>query len=158
MVEFRRATLEDVEVLAKLRVEMLFETKHSETDLRTLLYGNTVHYLCEAMADGSYLAWVAEEDGQIVAMGGLTFYRLPPNDWCPNGHTAYLSAMYTKPAHRKNGIAKQLLKLLMKEAKDRGCERILLHATAMGRPLYETAGIWDSTDSMAYYPYMQNHG
>ena len=148
MIEYRRAAPEDVGVLAELRVE----GKHAEESLRTLLHQNTVHYLREAMVDKSYLAWVAENDGLIVAMGGLTFYRLPPNDWCPNGHTAYLSAMYTKPGHRKNGIAKQLLGLLMQEAKGRGCERILLHATTMGRPLYENAGFRNSADSMAYYP------
>ena len=157
MIEFRRAALEDVDVLAELRMEMLFEGRQAEEGLCTLLHRNTVQYLCEAMADGSYLAWVAEEDGQIVAMGGITFYRLPPNDWCPNGHSAYLSAMYTKPAYRKKGIAKRLLEMLMQEANDRGCERVLLHATTMGRSLYESAGFQNPTDSMAYYPDILNH-
>ncbi|MBB2182088.1 GNAT family N-acetyltransferase [Lachnospiraceae bacterium MD1] len=48
--------------------------------------------------------------------------------------------MYTRPEHRRKGIAYQVLDRLVQEAKSRNIVKISLEASPMGRPLYEKYG------------------
>ena len=48
--------------------------------------------------------------------------------------------VYTEPAHRRRGVARALLDVLHDWALARGLGAIGLHASAAGRPLYETLG------------------
>jgi hypothetical protein len=40
---------------------------------------------------------------------------------------------------------------MIDEAKAKGCTKVLLNATKMGRPLYEKFGFCDIDDEMVYY-------
>ena len=48
--------------------------------------------------------------------------------------------MYTRPEHRRKGIAYKTLDMLVRASKDRGITVISLEATDMGRGLYEKYG------------------
>ena len=152
-MEFRKAVLSDVEALSRLRADMIREEEGYSEAFLSMIYSNTQQYIENGMADRSYTAWVAEENGNIAAMGGVTFYTLPPNDWCPIGKTAYIGIVYTLPAFRRQGIATRLLSLLIEEAKENLCQRILLNASDMGRPLYVKFGFAGSPTAMAMYPF-----
>jgi GNAT superfamily N-acetyltransferase len=58
--------------------------------------------------------------------------------------------MYTSPAYRSQGIASGLLALSVEEAKINACDYVSLHATNMGRPVYEKFGFTDAKDEMIY--------
>lgn len=152
-MEFRKATPSDVEALSRLRADMIREEDDYSEAFLGMIYSNTKHYIENGMADKSYSAWVADDNGNIAAMGGVTFYTLPPNDWCPTGKTAYIGNVYTLPAFRRQGIASRLFALLIEEAKNNLCQRILLNASDMGRPLYEKFGFAGSPTAMAMYPF-----
>lgn len=152
MLAYRKATLSDVRDLAELRVAMLCDGTDQTDGFRQTLRNNTERYITMGLSGGSYVTWVAEDGGLIIAMVGVTFFSLPPNDWCPDGKTAYIGNMYTLPEYRWRGIATRLLELIVGEATKGGCERILLHTTEMGRPIYEKFGFSDSESAMAYYP------
>ena len=152
-MEFRKATLYDLDALIQLRTGMLREEEDYPEAFLDLLTKNTMQYIKTGMTDHSYCAWVAEKDGAIIAMGGTTFFTLPPNDWCPNGKTAYIGSVYTLPAFRKHGIATRLMTLLIEEAKELQCQRILLNASDMGKPMYEKLGFVDFPAAMALYPF-----
>lgn len=153
MIEYRKASFDDIHLLAELRVAMLCEETEYSEDFRKVLRDNTMEYIHHGLGSNDYLSWVAVQEGVIIAMGGINFFALPPNDWCPSGKTAYLGNMYTLPAFRRQGIAAHLLALLIDEAKDRQCERILLNTTDMGRPLYKKLGFADSPTAMALFPF-----
>lgn len=153
MINYRRAMINDIGTLTAMRIDMLCEDTEYSEDFIMKLRGNTIKYMEEGFADNSYIAWVAEISGSIVAMGGLTIFALPPNDWCINGKSAYLGNMYTLPEYRKKGIASKLLHTIVEEAKSADIERILLHATDMGRSLYVNYGFEASDTAMAYYTY-----
>ena len=115
---YRKADSDDVETLAELRVDMLCENKEFGSRLKAELFQNTKHYMENSFKDGSFIAWIAiTTRNKIIATSGLTFYTLPPNDWCPNGKTAYISNLYTLPEFRKKGIATHLFALNIEEAK-----------------------------------------
>ncbi|MCX7773607.1 MAG: GNAT family N-acetyltransferase, partial [Clostridia bacterium] len=56
--------------------------------------------------------------------------------------------MYTVPTHRGKGVATEIFRRTVEEAKASGCGRISLNATEMGRPLYEKFGFEPSHDEM----------
>ena len=151
-MEYRKADFQDIDILTQMRIEMLCENTDHSVPLKTLIRKNTKEYIAAGMIDNSFVLWIAVLDARIVAMGGVNFFSLPPNDWCPNGKTAYIGNMYTVPAFRKQGIASRLLSIVVDEAISRGCERVLLNTTDMGKPLYERFGFETSPTAMALYP------
>lgn len=152
-LEYRKATIDDIEALTRIRATMLCDGTDCDDRFRAELCDNTKAYIAGGFGDKSFAAWVAAHDGEIVAMGWLSYYFLPPTRWCPGGKTAYLSGMYTLPAYRGKGAATRLLSLLIEEGKGNGCERVLLDSTDMGRPLYEKYGFETSDTAMMYFPF-----
>jgi GNAT superfamily N-acetyltransferase len=152
MYEYRKATLGDVEALARTRVRFLCDGRDDSPHLRKKLLENNAEFFLSAMSDDSFIAWVAVLNGEIIATSGLTIYNIPPNRVCPTGKVAYLSNMFTIGEYRRRGIGSKLLELIMDEARSRGCERVILNATSMGRGLYDKFGFEHSADSMWYYP------
>jgi ribosomal protein S18 acetylase RimI-like enzyme len=152
-MEYRKAELSDIEALSQMRLAMLREEGDFSEAFKAQLLENTKTYIENGIKDDSFVTWIAEEDGELAAMGGVCFFTLPPNDWCPGGKSAYIGNMYTAPAFRKRGIASRLLELVLDEAKSRGCERIWLHTTGAGKRLYEKYSFETLDTAMGLYPY-----
>ena len=53
---------------------------------------------------------------------------------------AGLLGMFTEPAWRGKGIARRIVQAAMRWSRERGYPRITLHASKMGRPVYEKLG------------------
>ena len=153
MLTYRKATPGDAEILARTRITFLSEIgaqQESATDM-AYLHGQNLRYFAEALGDGSFAAFLAYEGDELVATSGVSFFKLPPNRPCPDGKVAYISNMYTAPHYRGRGIATHLFELTVEEAAVRGHTKLLLNATAMGRPIYEKFGFKDAGSDMVYY-------
>jgi len=154
---YKKADFDDIAILAELRVAMLCENKeyaNMPDRLKAELHDGIKQYIENGFKDGSFIAWVAiDTHSKILAASGLTLYALTPDFWCPNGKTAYIGNLYTLPEFRQKGIAKHLFALNIEEAKKNDCQRILLDATDMGKPIYEKYGFEKSDTAMAYYPF-----
>ena len=61
--------------------------------------------------------------------------------------------MYTRPEHRRKGIAYKTLDILVRASKDRGITVISLEATDMGRGLYEKYGFEKMSHEMELLNY-----
>lgn len=61
---------------------------------------------------------------------------------------AYITNMYTKNEHRGKGIASDLLKIVVDEAKSQGYKTVRLHASKQGRSIYRRFGFSDLEDFM----------
>jgi len=48
--------------------------------------------------------------------------------------------VYTEPESRKLGLARRLMEALIDWSREAGIERIALHASPYGRPLYDSLG------------------
>ena len=152
MIEYRRAELNDMDELLRVRINFLYDAKNiSAHDEEAAIRKANEEFLKEVLIDGSFMQWLAVEEGKIVATSSVSFYRLPPNRGLPTGKAAYIGNMYTYPEYRKKGIASKLLSLAVEEAKNYGCNKVLLNATDMGRPIYEKFGFTDSKDDMVYW-------
>jgi GNAT superfamily N-acetyltransferase len=54
--------------------------------------------------------------------------------------SAFVNAVYVKPAHRRRGIARRLMEMVLAWARERGCVRVRLRSSDQGQALYEAIG------------------
>ena len=89
---------------------------------------------------GSTRVWVVEDAGQIAASGALKF-----TDWLPRPDglrrgLVYVHSVYTEPDYRRQGLARRILTAMIDYCRDNGWPRLTLHASELGRGLYEELG------------------
>ncbi len=153
MMEYRRATAEDLDELVEMRMAMRAEREDSDCKISLEDFrARTAEYFRAHIPDGSFIAWVAIDIGAIVATGGLCMHHVPPTYANPSGKVAYLVNMYTAPKHRGQGIASKLLEYLVEEARQSGCDRVALNTSKAGRRVYEKYGFTDVPGEMEFFP------
>ena len=76
----------------------------------------------------------------MVATSGVSIVEKPPWHGCPTGRIGLVSGMYTDPAWRRQGIARDLLLRCLEEARAQGCGAAQITASNAGVPLYQSAG------------------
>lgn len=151
-IQWRKAGAEELEELVSLRLTVLRAANRLPDDAALPeVAAATRAYYAQAIPSGACILYLAEEDGVLCGMGGVSFYRVMPTCDTPTGEKAYIMSMYTAPAWRRRGIARHTLELLIDEARRRGVSAISLEATDMGRPLYAQAGFL-AADHEMYLP------
>lgn len=137
MVKYRKANLEDLDELIRLRIRFMKEAMNIDSDQNDQIMEKALRdYFSVTMLDNSFIAWLAVEDEKIIGTSGLCFYTLPPSYKNIFGQVAYIMNIYTEPFNRCRGIASTLFEKTVSEAKAMGYKKICLHATTMGLPLY----------------------
>jgi GNAT superfamily N-acetyltransferase len=151
-MEYRRATLNDIDALVKNRIDMRIEREEKQCPMSLVEFGErTRQYFMRHLPDDSFIAWLAIEDIGVIATSGMCIYHVPPTYGNPSGNVAYLVNMYTIPEYRGQGIATELLERLIGEAREKGCTRVTLNASKAGRPIYEEYGFTDVAGEMEYF-------
>ncbi len=140
-MEFRVATLNDLDLLTTSRIEVLRAANKldASTDMANV-EKESYNYYKKALEDNTHFALLVMEDDKFIGAGGVSFYSVMPTYHNPSGKKAYIMNMYTSPDYRRQGIAYKTLDMLVKVSKERGINQISLEATEMGRPLYEKYG------------------
>ena len=140
-LEYKKATIEDLDLLTKTRVEVLRAANELPEDTDMSEVEKQSHdYYKKALVDGSHIAYLIFDGESFVGAGGDSFFQVMPTYHNPSGKKAYIMNMYTVSEYRRRGVAYQTLDKLVQEAKERGIFAISLEATDMGRPLYEKYG------------------
>lgn len=137
---YRTATTDDIAALACLRWEMEAE-RHPERPAAMSREEYTATYAAAVRADmerGAHRAWLAYADGQPVACVTLIWWAMPPTPAQPHRKRGFVTSVFTRPAYRRQGISRRLMETLLADARAEGIERLVLWASAMGRPLYES--------------------
>lgn len=147
MLEYRRMEDKDLETFMDIRIGQLREEGATEDiDLKPYLKD----YYERHMKDGTFVSWLAVDDGMIVGTSGMSFVEKPPYFSCPSGKIGLLSSMFTAPDHRRMGIAKELLKRVTDDARDYGCGCVQITASDMGVLLYTDFGFKKNGNFMQY--------
>jgi GNAT superfamily N-acetyltransferase len=141
MLNVRRAKLDDLDVLVRLRLELLREVGDLTNDASaaTVAEANR-RYLSEKMPKGDFVAWIAETDSRIVGTSGLVFLQGPPEEGNVSGREAYVMNMYTTPDWRGKGVATALTREVIDFVRGTDATRIWLRTTEDGKHIYEKAG------------------
>ena len=138
MIEYRRADITDLDALVEQRLCFFRDTK---PDMDTESLRESVrNYYAETIPTGECVYWLVSENNRVIGGGGWALRRHAPGYQLRNGISVYVFNMYTEPAYRKQGIAREIMLRLMDDAHQRGISRIDLHATELGRTVYEKLG------------------
>ena len=147
MITYRKLTTEDLDTFISMRIHQLREEGAKE-DID--LVPNLQDYYRRHMADGTFVSWLALDGDRIVGTSGMSFVEKPPYFGCPTGRIGLLSSMFTDPAYRRKGIAKELLSRVVEEARSYGCGTVQITASDMGVLLYTDYGFVKNGNFMQY--------
>ncbi|UCE28721.1 MAG: GNAT family N-acetyltransferase [Candidatus Bathyarchaeota archaeon] len=141
-IHYRRADINDIEVLVDCRVRCLNELyNHLEDDETKILRKALREYFREAIPSNDFVGWLAEYNGRIIATSGMVLWKIPPRyGVVESGKLGYILNFYTIPEARRKGIGTRLLKQLIEEATSLGLRYLHLHASEYGIDLYRKAG------------------
>ncbi len=144
-ITYRKLTRDDLDTFIRMRITQLREEGAKEDiELRPAL----TDYYERHLADGTFVSWLALDGDVIVGTSGMSFVEKPPYFGCPNGKIGLLSSMYTDPAYRRRGIARELLRRVTEEARAFGCGAVQITASDMGVLLYTDFGFQKNPNFM----------
>ena len=146
-IAYRRLVEDDLETFINMRITQLREEGATE---KLNLIPALMDYYHRHMADGTFVSWLAVDGEKIIGTSGMSFVEKPPYFSCPSGIIGLLSSMYTDPDYRRQGIAKELLRRVVEEARDYGCGSVQITASDMGVLLYTDFGFVKNGNFMQY--------
>ncbi len=93
------------------------------------------------LRSGKLVAWVVENHAGIVAGGGCLWLQpFQPRPHRTAMFQPYLLSMYTEPKFRRRGVASLVVQAAIDWCKKNKYERLMLHASDMGRKVYANFG------------------
>ena len=144
---YRKLTENDLETFISMRINQLREEGATdEMDLSPAL----MDYYQRHLAKGTFVSWLAMDGDKIIGTSGMSFVEKPPYFGCPTGRIGLLSSMYTNPDYRRQGIARELLRRIVEEARAYGCGTVQITASDMGVLLYSDFGFVKNKNFMQY--------
>ncbi|CAG0931572.1 amino-acid N-acetyltransferase [Thermoflexales bacterium] len=144
-LDLRLATIDDIPALVSHRRKMFEDMAalkgeqpdRADLDAMDVAYAAILGYEIPA---GSTRVWVIDDAGKIAASGALKF-----TDWLPRPDGSrrglvYVHSVYTERPYRRQGLARRILTAMIADCRANGWPRISLHASELGRGLYEDLG------------------
>ena len=143
----RKATNIDLYELIKIRIAYLKEdygniSPQQIIGLRKQLPEYYINHIEKDM-----IAYIAEENNEIISSVFLVIIEKPSNPSFMSGKIGNILNVYTKPQYRKQGIAGQLLKLVIDESKGMNLAYLELKSTKEGFNLYKELGFIEEQSS-----------
>jgi GNAT superfamily N-acetyltransferase len=161
----RQATSLDSTIIAEHRAAMFVEIGRVATETaRVQLREASEREIRTALSSGEYIGWLAGDgsvtvDGRDECIIGGVGLHLRPTLPRPSldhlsvvtGPTPLVVDVYTRPEWRYRGVARMLMQEVLTWARDKKVDRVSLHASDAGRPLYEQLG-FRATNEMRWSP------
>lgn len=146
-IHYKKLTINELEQFIDIRIKQLREEGAKEDiDIKPALRD----YYNRHLTDGTFVSWLALDGDKIIGTSGMSFVEKPPYFGCPNGIIGLLSSMFTENEYRRQGIAKELLSKVIKEAEEYGCGNVQITASDMGVLLYTDFGFNKNGNFMQY--------
>ena len=146
VIRYRRAGCEDIRLLVELRKTVLIAANGlaEDADLSHMDAACAAYFADEE----KHTTFLALEGEKVVGVGSVDYHTEMPTVANPTGKCAFLMNIYTAPEYRRRGIAAEIVRLLIEDAKERGAGSIMLEATKMGKPLYRKMGFVEAEGYM----------
>lgn len=145
--KIRLATLDDAAIIARHRASMFLDMGAVSSEESEDIFAATEPWTAQLLSRGEYVGWLVEENGDVLAGGGIYLRELSPSPGCLRvGRWGHIANVYTVPTHRRRGIARSLLREMLQWCKDQSIDLVTLAASDEGRPLYESLGFVGTSD------------
>jgi GNAT superfamily N-acetyltransferase len=136
----RAATLDDIPEILRQRRAMYEDMDYTDAEKLAAMQSISAGYLKTAMAEGSFQAWLALSDDQVVGGGAVVISPWPAHPYDLECRRTTILNVYTNPQYRRRGIARQVMQTMIDWCKREGFANVNLHASKDGRHLYESLG------------------
>ncbi len=139
-MEICRAQKSDIKKLISLRLEYLnsdYGKLKSEQEKEIVSQLETYF---KTHIDRDFIAYIANDLERWIAGAFLVISEKPANPNFITGKTGVILNVYTRPEHRKQGIATRLLTELIREAGALNLSYLELSSTREGEPVYRKLG------------------
>ena len=118
MIEYRIAHEGDLRELSRMRWEFRMEVSDRSAIHDTCTFVEACHqFLQRGLAGGTWVYWVAVQDGQILSCMFVQIIEKVPKPNKLADRYGYVANVYTRPQYRCQGIGTQLLKQVRDWAK-----------------------------------------
>lgn len=150
-ITIRITTPDDAATIAGHRSSMFLDLGRFDIEMAATINDELIPIFQRMVSSGEYVGWLAiAEDGTVVAGAGVQLRMLLPRPETAVTREALVVNVYVQPAYRRNGLARRLMVAILDWCRKQGIERVVLHASIMGRPLYESLG-FTATNEMSLY-------
>lgn len=140
-MRIREVTLEDTELLIRLRIDFIRMTGADLTEeLKAALRIRLDNYFRRHIPSGDFIAFLAEDDRHVMAAAFLVIGERPAGVSFVTGVTGTILNVITYPEYRKTGYATLLVESLISKGKELNVTAIDLNATRMGIGVYRNLG------------------
>jgi len=135
------AAIQDLDLLVAYRLEMWREI-HPKLEAEVQESAETTReWIKSRLSEGRLVGFIVrDEHGKVAGSGCVWIRDEQPRLTNPRQQNPYLMSMYTEREFRRKGVAKIIVKEAIDWCRERGYERIVLHASNEGRPLYASFG------------------
>jgi GNAT superfamily N-acetyltransferase len=149
----RQATAQDAGMIAQQRHLMFADGNDTSEAELTEMEGLYEVWVAAKLATGDYQGWFAQsESGEVIAGVGLWLREWPPILYNYTGRQGFVENVFTLPAYRRRGIARQLMKAMLTWVNtSQIVYEIELHPTQSARPLYQSLGFEGNTGLMSQW-------
>jgi GNAT superfamily N-acetyltransferase len=146
-ITIQRATSTDIPDLVRLR-RMMFEAMGFEDAARLAAAdAAAAAYFAKEIPARRFHGWLAvTPTGLAVGSGGVVIDRHPPGPGNLSGKVGYVMNLVTDSRYRRQGIARSIMQSMLNWLAQQGVQWVTLHATEVGRPLYEELGFESSNE------------
>ena len=137
---YRKATINDISQLVKIRLAYLRADYGflSEEQTKEISYSLPIYF--EKHLGKDILIYIAMDGTELISSAFLLITEKPSNPSFITGRTGSILNVYTDPKYRRQGIANNLLKILLEDARQLALDFVELKSTKMGKSLYESIG------------------
>jgi GNAT superfamily N-acetyltransferase len=153
----RLATPADGDAIAEHRARMFDEMGQVRPGTFETLRAKSCERLRDLLKRGEYIGWLAlpAQNPDIIAGGaGVQLREVLPHplsrenqsNGIGEGRHAIILNVFTEPQWRHQGVAMLLLQRIIQWARSERLDRLVLHASEAGRPLYERLGFVDTNE------------
>ena len=147
----RLATPEDADIIGWHRARMFHDMGEIPDHLFEKFRTMSRDRLLEQLTNGEYVGWLAsmkDTADKIIAGAGAQLRNVMPHPLTSpdggraiaQGRHAIIINVFTEPEWRRRGVAALLMQRIIDWSRKEGLDRLVLHASDDGRPLYERLG------------------
>lgn len=140
-ITIREARSSDLAAIVHHRRAMFEDMGYRDVAALDAMEASSRTFFAQSLAEGWYRGWLAQnEAGEVVAGGGILILPWPSNPRDAQILRPMIVNIYTESAYRRRGLARRLMTAMLDWLRQEGYGTVSLHASDLGRPLYESLG------------------
>lgn len=151
---FLKADKTDISSLVEIRIAYLREDYGTLDQITEQKIRDVLPEYFEKHLNLDLFAYAAKDNNTIVASAFLLVVEKPANPNFIMGKTGTVLNVFTHKHYRRNGISRQLLNLMLDDAKALKLDFIELKATDAGYNLYKSMGFKDTCSNYKNMKYI----